>query len=578
MRYLKQLSMATRLNLLVGLMAATLGTYASLAIIGTSKSHQQLRSVRDSYQTIDLRVIPLLRIVGEIELDVTQVQQFLTDISATRGLDGLDDGFKKAEENAAGFAKHMESALDHARALQEGALEKALADLMTTFTPYYTTGKMMAAAYVTIGPSAGNKMMPVFDKGADGMREALESVKKQTLAIAESRRTVTERSFASLESNLTVQQVTGLAAVLIAITFAVIVSLLVRRHFSIPVTRLANTITKIAGGQTYAQIPYREHGDELGDMAKAIAILQQAMVERDRLQAEEASNEAEREVRRELLTSLIDCFNGKVANIMQNVTAQAASIDKTASTLSQIAHISDEQAGSVHRVSQQSATAVNHAAGAATELSASIGEINHQVTTASTVVRQAEQLARETNQGVTRLADAADKIGTMVELIRSIAGQTNLLALNATIEAARAGDAGRGFAVVAQEVKGLAAQVGQATDDISALVGDIQGSTHSAVTAIGDIMNTMIAANAATTAISSAVQQQAAATQEISRNISETAHRSDDLTEAFGAVTKTISETNHSAQGLSALARELSEHADQLREEMTHFTREVAVA
>lgn len=570
--------MATRLNLLVGLMAATLGAYAGLAVIGTSISHELLHAVRESYQTIDLRVIPLLQKVGGIELDVTQVQQFLTDISATRGLDGLDDGYKKAEENAEQFAKDSEEALVYARALKEGELEKSLTDLVTAFAPYYASGKLMAATYIAVGPTGGNKMMPMFDKGADTLREALENVKKQTLAIAESRRAATQQSFANLQSNLTVQQVTGLAAVMIAISFAILVGFLIRRHFSVPVIRLADTVKNIAEGQTYAEIPYRQNTDELGDMAKAIVILQQAMVERDRLQAEEASNMAEREVRAEVLTSLIDKFSGKMAGIVRSVTSQAASMDKTASTLSQIAHTSDEQAEEVHRVSRQAASAVNHAASAATELSSSIGEITHQLTTASTVVQQAEHLARETNQGVTRLADAADKIGAMVELIRSIAGQTNLLALNATIEAARAGDAGRGFAVVAQEVKGLAAQVGRATEDISDLVADIQGSTHSAVTAIGDIMNTMIAANTATTAISSAVQQQSTATQEISRNIMETAHRSDDLTEAFGAVAQTIGETSHSAQGLSDLARELTEQADQLREEVTHFTREVAVA
>ena len=69
--------------------------------------------------------------------------------------------------------------------------------------------------------------------------------------------------------------------------------------------------------------------------------------------------------------------------------------------------------------------------------------------------------AHATNDGIKGLADAAQKIGDVVELIRNIAGQTNLLALNATIEAARAGESGRGFAVVASEVKSLAVQTAQ---------------------------------------------------------------------------------------------------------------------
>src|SRR5205085_2939014 len=79
--------------------------------------------------------------------------------------------------------------------------------------------------------------------------------------------------------------------------------------------------------------------------------------------------------------------------------------------------------------------------------------------------------AESTNQQIAGLAEAAQKIGDVVKLIRDIAGQTNLLALNATIEAARAGDAGRGFAVVASEVKSLAVQTAKATEEIAAQLG-----------------------------------------------------------------------------------------------------------
>ncbi len=76
----------------------------------------------------------------------------------------------------------------------------------------------------------------------------------------------------------------------------------------------------------------------------------------------------------------------------------------------------------------------------------------------------AVQAVADTNAKVKGLADSAQKIGDVVQLITDIADQTNLLALNATIEAARAGEAGKGFAVVASEVKNLATQTARATD------------------------------------------------------------------------------------------------------------------
>src|SRR3546814_7043839 len=103
------------------------------------------------------------------------------------------------------------------------------------------------------------------------------------------------------------------------------------------------------------------------------------------------------------------------------------------------------------------------------------------------MAERATDRARETGATVDGLAQAASKIGEVVNLITEIASQTNLLALNATIEAARAGEAGKGFAVVASEVKNLATQTAQATEDISAQIAAIQAATQSSVAAIGGI-------------------------------------------------------------------------------------------
>src|SRR3546814_392092 len=117
------------------------------------------------------------------------------------------------------------------------------------------------------------------------------------------------------------------------------------------------------------------------------------------------------------------------------------------------------------------------------------------------------------------LADAAQKIGEVVNLINDIASQTNLLALNATIEAARAGEAGKGFAVVAAEVKNLANETAKATDEITGQISGIQQATREAVAAIQSIGQTIGQINEIATTIASAVEEQGAATQEIARNV-----------------------------------------------------------
>ena len=177
------------------------------------------------------------------------------------------------------------------------------------------------------------------------------------------------------------------------------------------------------------------------------------------------------------------------------------------------------------QASNDASTNVTTAATATDELSNSIGEISRQLDQTTEVVRMAASEAEATNAQITGLAEAAQKIGDVVELIRNIAGQTNLLALNATIEAARAGEAGRGFSVVASEVKSLAVQTAKATEDISAQILSVQDSTGSAVAAIQRITERMREIDRAASAVSVSVDQQKAATSEIAHSVSSAAER-----------------------------------------------------
>jgi methyl-accepting chemotaxis protein len=97
----------------------------------------------------------------------------------------------------------------------------------------------------------------------------------------------------------------------------------------------------------------------------------------------------------------------------------------------------------------------------------------------------------QTNSTIDELAVVANEISEVTDLINKIAGQTNLLALNATIEAARAGEAGRGFAIVAQEVKALAGQTANATQNINQRIGAIQSVAVRSVGAIQGISSTI---------------------------------------------------------------------------------------
>ncbi|MCA8942365.1 MAG: chemotaxis protein, partial [Planctomycetes bacterium] len=148
-----------------------------------------------------------------------------------------------------------------------------------------------------------------------------------------------------------------------------------------------------------------------------------------------------------------------------------------------------------------------------------------------------------------------------IKVITSIAQQTNLLALNATIEAARAGEAGKGFAVVANEVKELAKQTAEATEDISRKIETIQNDTGGAVDAIGAISTIIEQINDIQATIASAVEEQTATTNEISRNINEAAEGSGQIASNVAIVAQAAQSTSEGATETQGACTELADLA-----------------
>jgi methyl-accepting chemotaxis protein len=350
----------------------------------------------------------------------------------------------------------------------------------------------------------------------------------------------------------------------------------IARGISRPLAVLRTAMLNLADNRDVATELDVNRRDEIGEMARAVAVFKDNAATRSVLEQKAQAEQQAREQRQSKVDGLIANFRASIKTVLSTVDASMSKLETTATKLTRVANEASAQAGTAASSADQAAGNVRGVAAAAEELGSSVEEIGRQVKQANTVVADATTMAARTNTGVAALANAAQKIGDVVELISAIAEQTNLLALNATIEAARAGDAGRGFAVVASEVKSLASQTAKATEEISAQVTGIQSSTTDAVNAIGTIASTMEEISRFTSAIASTVDEQSAVTREISRDIGLASNGTASVASNISVVTTAIGEADKSAKDVMGATGELGDAAKRLQASVDGFLAEVA--
>ncbi|WP_263731519.1 methyl-accepting chemotaxis protein [Cellulomonas sp. SG140] len=263
---------------------------------------------------------------------------------------------------------------------------------------------------------------------------------------------------------------------------------------------------------------------------------------------------------------------GTVAVGSSGLAAGAEELTVAAAEIHSSATETAERSEVLAAAAEQVSSNVRTVAAATEEMSASIREIAQSTSTAVGIAAGAVSTARTANSTVARLGSSSTEIGNVVKLITSIAEQTNLLALNATIEAARAGEAGKGFAVVAGEVKDLARETAQATEDIGRRIEAIQADSQAAADAIAEVTGVIERINETQQTIATAVEEQTATTNEISRNISEAAQGADGIAESISAVAKAAAAAREGVGQTLALSDDLSRTSMDLVRTAARFT------
>jgi len=247
--------------------------------------------------------------------------------------------------------------------------------------------------------------------------------------------------------------------------------------------------------------------------------------------------------------------SNELFGVSKQMTDGTGDLSSRSNTVATAAEEMSANMNSMAATMEQAATNVNTVASATEEMTVTVNEIAGNSEKAKDITRDAVAQTESTSEKVTRLGNAAQKIGKVTEVITEISEQTNLLALNATIEAARAGEAGKGFAVVANEIKELARQTADATKEIKDQIEEVQHSTKETVSDIGDISKIISSVNEMISTISVSVDEQSTATREIAGNLAQ--------------ASQGIQEVNENVAQSSSVAVEIAQEISQVNQVST---------
>jgi methyl-accepting chemotaxis protein len=440
--------------------------------------------------------------------DVIQIQQWLTDISATRGLDGLNDGFDEAENSYQSFMSGLKQFENMFEEENDNEALKKTHDLQTKVDDYYEMGKKMAKGYVEGGPEVGNKMMADFDKTAGELSAAMEPfVEEQVSEVNE----MAEDIIRLLDSLKTAV----LVICLLSIAIIILSGILLTRTVTKPLDKAMGLANSLADGDLTTKVDLRQR-DEFGLLSDS-------------------------------LNSMVDQ--------LKNVVVDVKSATENVSSGSQQMSSSSEE---MSQGATEQAAAAEEASSSMEQMAANIRQNSDNAQQTDKIAVKAAKDANEGGEAVTQAVGAMKEIAGKISIIEEIARQTNLLALNAAIEAARAGEHGKGFAVVAAEVRKLAERSQAAAAEIS----DLSSSSVEVAEKAGSMLTKLVPD----------IQKTAELVQEINAASNEQNSGAEQINKAIQQLDQVIQQNAGSAEEMSSTAEELASQAQQLQETIAFFS------
>ena len=362
------------------------------------------------------------------------------------------------------------------------------------------------------------------------------------------------------------------AAVASLVIFAGIMLFLSQR-ITRPLVQITEAVRAVARGDWKSDVTGTKRADEVGDIARAVIVLQRSLQERDRLRSDVAHAESVKK-RREALEDAIRRFDRIMRSVLLSVSNSVETMDETARELARVSAVAEGEAVEAAFVSESTVSNVSSVRSATEGLSAAISETVDGIRQAADVIALSSTAAQSASASAEGLARTGAEIDAIIRAITEIAAQTNALALNATVQASRAAGGGN-FAAVVSDIKSLAGRIAATNEDITRRLSTIRGATGETVGSVRGIVQKLDIVLHQTRTIALAMERQDAVTREIAESMTAAANGSINVSSSVERLKMTIEDARGASMKVVTKATDMADEAHRLDSTVKSFLREV---